>query len=72
MALNLKEIAGQKSNNLNFSDFEFNQDENCFIHPEGHKLAKMQAVAIDALINAGIDYTLIAPKEGSNWCRAWF
>lgn len=65
-------LAGQKSSNLSLDSFEFNESEGFFISEENHKLSKLTYVGLRALEDLGIEFTLIAPKAGSEWARAWF
>lgn len=71
-AADFKKLIGQKSNNLDLSDFEWSDKDGYFIHSEGHKLSKLTYVGLKALEDMGIEFTLIAPKAGSEWARAWF
>ena len=81
----LQALAGQKQNNLELSDFMFLEDKKYYIHKptstfdddekvvkEGHKLNKLSFIGLDLIDSNGIEYTLIAPKTGQEWCRAWF
>lgn len=68
----LKALAGQKSNNLSLSDFTFDSEKGYYLHEEGYKLNKLTFIGLDLLDSNGIEYTLIAPKTGQEWARAWF
>lgn len=68
----LIKLAGQKTNNLSLTDFTFDAEKGYYLHDEGYKLNKLTFVGLDLLESNGIEYTLIAPKEGQEWARAWF
>lgn len=68
----LTALAGQKSNNLSLKDFTFNKVEGYYEHTDGYKLNKLTFVGLDLLESNNIEYTLIAPKTGQEWARAWF
>ncbi len=75
MALNkaqLKALAGQKANNLDLADFDYKSELGYYVNSEGHKLNKLTYIGLDLLRTNGIEFTLIAPKEGQEWARAWF
>jgi hypothetical protein len=68
----LTALSGQKSNNLDLSEFAFDAEQGCYMHPEGYKLNKLTYIGLDLLAGHKIEYTLIAPKTGQEWARAWF
>jgi hypothetical protein len=80
----LEELAGAKQENLNLKDFKFDKKEGCYLtvvtteNEKGdeveltYKLNKLTFVGLDLLESKGIPFTLLAPKPGQVWARAWF
>ena len=80
----LVELAGAKQENLALKDFKFNKSEGCYLavstvkNDKGedveviYKLNKLTFVGLDLLEDKGIPFTLLAPKAGQVWARAWF
>lgn len=54
------------------STYKKDDDGDEILVKEGHKLNKLSFIGLDLLESNGIEYTLIAPKDGQEWCRAWF
>ena len=71
-AADFKKLAGQVSNNLDLADFTWSAELGYFTHTDGHKLAKLTYVGLKALEDMQIEFTLVGPKQGSEWARAWF
>ncbi len=80
----LVELAGAKQENLELSSFKFDKKEGCYLavvtteNTDGdkidltYKLNKLTFVGLDLLKSKDIPFTLIAPKAGQVWARAWF
>ena len=80
----LEELAGAKQENLSLKDFKFDRKEGCYLAvvttetADGdeievtYKLNKLTFVGLDLLDSKGIPFTLLAPKAGQVWARAWF
>jgi hypothetical protein len=65
-------MAGVTNNQLDLSDFKFDKSLGYCTHPGGHKMSKLTYVGLRSLQEAGVEYTLVVPKEGQEWARAWF
>jgi hypothetical protein len=80
----LEELAGAKQENLELTDFKFDRKEGCYLavvtteNADGdeieaiYKLNKLTFVGLDLLKSKEIPFTLLAPKAGQVWARAWF
>lgn len=80
----LEELAGAKQENLSLDSFKFNKTEGCYLavatvkNDKGedvettYKLNKLTFVGLDLLKSKDIPFTLLAPKAGQVWARAWF
>ena len=80
----LEELAGAKQENLDLKDFKFDKKEGCYLMVTTtedadenevkvtYKLNKLTFVGLDLLKSKEIPFTLIAPKPGQVWARAWF